>query len=84
MDVTRLASIAKFKVGDVVLVLRRPHRVTGRFWSAKRQHIVYDLERVSDSPTKSVLKKVGQGLLEPVPPTGVPEPDYYDMLPGDW
>lgn len=66
MDLTILPSIAKYKVGDVVLKLGRPHRVIGRFWSQKREHIVYDLLTLDeDHPRKDV--KVGEGLITPMP-----------------
>ncbi|MEO8588396.1 MAG: hypothetical protein ABI432_03430 [Flavobacteriales bacterium] len=63
MDLTKLPSIAKYKVGDVVLKLGRPHRVIGRYWSQRRENIVYDLiELDEDHPRKAV--KVGEDLIK--------------------
>lgn len=82
MDLTKLAAIAKFKVGDTVLHMRHPHRVIGRYWSISRKHIVYDVERTDDD-RRSVMRRIGEGLIEPMPPSGAPQ-NYYDDLPGDW
>ena len=73
MDLTELLSIAKFNVGDVVLKFGRPHLVLARYYSRRRQNIVYDLRSLED-PHASVDYRVGQGLLQPLPnPTDEPE-----------
>jgi len=66
MDLTGLPSIAKYKVGDIVLKLGRPHRVIGRFWSQQRGNIVYDLLTLDEEPPRKDVK-VGEGLVKPMP-----------------
>jgi|GEM_PF-6631870 len=62
MDLTKLPSIAKFKVGDTVIYLHRPARILARFWSQSRQNIVYNVQTLSDEHS-SISHKVGEGLL---------------------
>lgn len=66
MDLTKLPSIAKFKVGDTVIYLRHPARIVARFWSRSRQNIVYNVQDITDGHS-SISHKVGEGLLAAVP-----------------
>ncbi|MBL7940639.1 MAG: hypothetical protein JNL43_14855 [Flavobacteriales bacterium] len=66
MDLTKLPSIAKFKVGDTVIYLDRPARIVARFWSHSRQNIVYNVQEITDGHG-SISYRVGEGLLKAVP-----------------
>lgn len=75
MDLTKLPSIAKYKVGDLVLKLGRPHKVVGRYWSHRRQNILYDLLPL-DEDRPRVDRKIGEGLVKPMPKKPGEEEEY--------